>query len=321
MDRPVVQPNMEVLTADGIVIGKVERVDGDVLHLEQRASGSDTPAAIPLALVARVDRHVHLNVARDRLAAAAVQPQPSSRTESPPPMPGPAAAGGLAGTTAPRPHAASPSNDRARDELGGPLPPVSNPAIGGARARGNYYLPWVLGGLLLLVLLFALLRGCDTDDGRTSNTAAAPAIRDEGRDRAAGAYAPGTIAYDLDRFLASEEAAPRTFTFDRLNFDTRSAAIRQADVADLDQIAQVLGTYPAARIAVIGYTDARGSRRANADLGADRARSVVAALIARGVAENRLEGRSGGEQAPVARNARSEGRAENRRTELIALSR
>jgi outer membrane protein OmpA-like peptidoglycan-associated protein len=188
--------------------------------------------------------------------------------------------------------------------------------------RGNYYLPWVLGGLLLLLALFALLRGCDTDDRQVRSAPVETRSTETTRsDAAPGRLTEGTVAYELDRFLASDAPPPRTLTFDKLNFETGSSALRPEDVTDLDQLAQVLNTHPRARIAVIGYADARGSRRANARLGEERARAIVDGLTTRGIAADRLEGRSGGEAEPVANNRSAEGQAENRRTELIVLSR
>jgi outer membrane protein OmpA-like peptidoglycan-associated protein len=294
--REAILPGLEVLTSDGLLLGTVARVEGEAIAVTAAGAGARS-RLIPIALVARVDRHVHLKADRAGLDAAA------------------AAAAAGAGLGA----AASPAS--AEEPLEGPLPPVRNPAVGNARPRGNYYLPWVLGGLLLLLLLFGLLRGCDTDtDERVDRRPVAAQPGDENRSKG-GRYETGTIAHELDRFLASGEPAPRTLRFERLNFDTGSAAVRAEDVPDLDQIAQVLNAHPRARIAIIGYTDALGSGRANARLGGERARAIVDGLVTRGISAERLEGRSGGEDQPVGSNRRPEGRAENRRTELIVLSR
>jgi outer membrane protein OmpA-like peptidoglycan-associated protein len=294
--REAIKPQMEVLTSDGVVVGKVESVTGDALSLAQTAPASSVHRSIPLSLVGNVDRHVRLTATNAGLAAAI------------------AAAGTAAASKGAHGSGAAP--------LEGPLPPVRNPAVGNARPRGNYYLPYVLGALLLLLLLFALLRGCDTDGERADTRPVIPVSTEERREEAAtGRYASGTIAYELDRFLASDEPAPRTLTFEKLNFDTGSAALRPEDVIDLDQIAQVMNTHPRSRIAIIGYTDARGGRRANARLGEQRAEAIVEGLVTRGIAADRLEARSGGERQPVANNRSSEGQAENRRTELIVVSR
>lgn len=300
--REAILPGLEVLTSDGVLLGTVARVEGEVIALAATPAAAGSPRLVSLGLVSRVDRHVHLKVDKAGFDAA---PQASGSA-------GAAAAAG-AGLGA----AASP----AAEPLEGPLPPVRNPAVGNARPRGNYYLPWVLGGLLLLFLLFALLRGCDTDDDRRDDRGVtAPRPVEKGRP-ADGRYGSGTIAYELDRFLASNEPAPRTLTFERLNFDTGSAALRQENVPDLDGIAQVLNAHPGTRIAIIGYTDALGSGRANARLGRQRAEAIVDGLVTRGISADRLDARSGGEDQPVGSNRRAEGRAENRRTELIVLSR
>ncbi|WP_174298024.1 OmpA family protein, partial [Sphingomonas bacterium] len=89
---------------------------------------------------------------------------------------------------------------------------------------------------------------------------------------------PQTLNYDLQAFLAGDAAAPRTFTFDKLNFDTASAQIRADDKPTLSALAQILAAYPKAAVRLVGYADARGSDAANAKLGADRAAAVGAAL-------------------------------------------
>jgi outer membrane protein OmpA-like peptidoglycan-associated protein len=322
VDRGAIQPGMEVLGTDGVVVGRVASLEAESLRLSPAADGRSH--LIGLALVSRVDRQVHLGVTGSTIAGGARGGTVSTI------LPGAAAATGAgaapsSASAAPRPAAtAAPSAAPADDSHASPLPPVRNPAVENSRPRGNYYLPWFLGGLLLLLLLFALLRSCDTnDEGVRSTAAGTQAVdRSDAANRAGpGRYAEGSIAYELDRFLGSGAPPPRTLVFDKLNFETGSAALRAEDVGDLDQIAQVMNAYPQARIAVIGYTDARGGGRANARLGEERARAVVDGLAVRGIERSRMEGRSGGEQEPVADNRRAEGQAENRRTELIVLSR
>jgi outer membrane protein OmpA-like peptidoglycan-associated protein len=114
---------------------------------------------------------------------------------------------------------------------------------------------------------------------------------------------------------------PRTFVFEKLNFDTAKSEIRAADRDELNTLAAALKQYPNARIRIVGYADSRGAAAANATLGKERADSVKAALVAEGIADTRLETASGGETNPVDTNATSTGQAENRRTELVVLQR
>ena len=83
----------------------------------------------------------------------------------------------------------------------------------------------------------------------------------------------------------------------------------------------MLVAHPTARVRVVGYADARGAEGANANLGLARARAVATALTATGVPANRIEAASGGEANPEASNATAPGQSENRRTELVLLSR
>lgn len=181
-------------------------------------------------------------------------------------------------------------------------------------------LPWILGALAAIILLALLLSQCDREPDATpvatettaADVSAAPAA----------VPAAGTIASDVQSYLADANGVvPRTFTFEKLNFDTGSAAIRDADRADLDQLAGVLTSNPNVRVRIVGYTDAQGAAQPNAELGAQRAKAVAEALTAKGVAADRIETASGGESNPTDTNATAGGRFENRRTELIVLSR
>lgn len=132
--------------------------------------------------------------------------------------------------------------------------------------------------------------------------------------------APQTLNDDLQRFLASDEATPRTFTFDKLNFDTASAAITPDDRPTLTALGRILRAYPKAAVTLTGYADARGTDPANAKLGDERAKAVAAALAAEGVDAGRITVASGGDSNPVASNATAPGQAENRRTELTVTT-
>jgi outer membrane protein OmpA-like peptidoglycan-associated protein len=211
------------------------------------------------------------------------------------------------------------------------LPPIRNPAVPGARPRRNYYLPWVLLAIALIVVLLLATRSCsDRDDDRRDATAAP--------ERGPVAAAPlaaeavqlpngrtvdlerDSMAYALQRFLQSDEPTPRAFVFDSLNFDTASAAIRPQDMATIDTLAEILRSYPEAEVTIMGYTDARGTAAGNAALGQLRADAVAAALAEKRVGKDRIEARSGGETQPVASNRRDAGRPENRRTELVVTA-
>lgn len=131
---------------------------------------------------------------------------------------------------------------------------------------------------------------------------------------------PKTLNYDLQAFLASSATAPRTFTFDKLNFDTASSVIRADDQPTLQALSQILTAYPKASVRLVGYADARGTNATNAKLGADRAAAVAKRLTDTGVDIKRIATASGGDSNPVATNATVGGQFANRRTELVVTS-
>lgn len=190
------------------------------------------------------------------------------------------------------------------------------------------WLPWLLLGLGLLALLFWLFNrnrdemvATTTSTTITATTAATNSGAPVAADAGTVAATNGATVGQLGPYLAGAEATPRTFTFDNLNFDTSASAIRPADRGTIDEVAGLLGQYPASRIRIVGYADARGSDPANTQLGTARAEAVKAALVDKGVAADRVETDSGGEGDPLDTNASAAGQAQNRRTELVVLSR
>lgn len=305
IDPSTITKDMPVISSDGERIGEVDGVEGgDHIKLKRNTSPDGQHHFVALTDVARIDEHVHLSRTAADLRAGWVSAGATTTT-------GTGATTGATATTATAAGAREVHVDKDRN-----------------------WLPWILGALALLALLIFGLRSCDNSEPRsvvpvTNDVAAVPvqtdvavAVEEQSVTLPGGGtmmVAPQTIGYDLQRYLASTERAPRTFQFERLNFDTNSADIRAVDRPTVDGIGQILVAYPATRVRLIGYADARGNAAANASLGANRAKAVAAALVAKGVAANRIETATGGETAATETNATSQGQAENRRTELVVL--
>jgi len=102
-------------------------------------------------------------------------------------------------------------------------------------------------------------------------------------------------------------------------FDTDKAVIRPESKPTLDEIAKLLGGQPALHVFIVGHTDNQGAYDYNLDLSRRRAEAVAAALAkSYKVAPGRMRTAGVGFLAPVGSNQSEEGRALNRRVELVA---
>jgi outer membrane protein OmpA-like peptidoglycan-associated protein len=100
-------------------------------------------------------------------------------------------------------------------------------------------------------------------------------------------------------------------------FRSGSADLLPIALQKLDQVAQTLNDHGNRTIVVEGHTDSRGSRATNERLSQQRAETVRTHLVSRGVESNRIRAVGLGPSRPVAENNSAEGRANNRRVEII----
>jgi outer membrane protein OmpA-like peptidoglycan-associated protein len=101
-------------------------------------------------------------------------------------------------------------------------------------------------------------------------------------------------------------------------FDTGKSAIKPESEQAIGEIAKLLKSDAGLKVYVVGHTDNVGGLEANMKLSQDRADAVVQALVsAHGIVASRLKAYGDGPFAPVASNDAEEGRAKNRRVELV----
>lgn len=103
----------------------------------------------------------------------------------------------------------------------------------------------------------------------------------------------------------------------KASFDTDSSEIKPIATQTYNKISNVLKQYPKTIVHVIGHTDSRGSDEYNQDLSQRRASNVVQFMVGAGVSGNRLIAQGRGETEPRESNDTEEGRAANRRVDII----
>ena len=102
-----------------------------------------------------------------------------------------------------------------------------------------------------------------------------------------------------------------------INFDTNKAVIKSDSMPIVDQVAELMKGKQGLKLSIEGHTDAQGTAAANKTLSLNRAKAVVKALTERGIAASRLSAAGWGQERPVADNRSEDGRAKNRRVEIV----
>jgi outer membrane protein OmpA-like peptidoglycan-associated protein len=131
----------------------------------------------------------------------------------------------------------------------------------------------------------------------------------------------GSFNYNLARFLGDPNAVlPRTFVFEDLNFQTGGTSLTPESARTVTDLVAILKAYPSANVRLEGHTDNTGDAAANQRLSQDRADTVKGLLSAGGVDASRIGTAGFGQDHPIASNDTEEGRAKNRRIELVVTS-
>ncbi len=100
-------------------------------------------------------------------------------------------------------------------------------------------------------------------------------------------------------------------------FDTNKATLKPNAQVALGKLSGIVSVFPAINLRVEGHTDSTGTDAINDRLSRDRANSVMAFLQTQGVAASRMAAAGYGSRIPVADNGTPQGRAQNRRVEII----
>jgi lipid-binding SYLF domain-containing protein len=108
-------------------------------------------------------------------------------------------------------------------------------------------------------------------------------------------------------------------TLSNVHFETGSAELTPQSEAALNDALTALKEHPDWKIRVEGFTDDQGSKEANLKLSTARAEAVENWLADHGIDRSRLSAKGYGEARPVASNSTAEGRAKNRRVELVRV--
>lgn len=191
-----------------------------------------------------------------------------------------------------------------RKPLAGALVTASDVVNATTDATGRYRLDGVPAGL---VVGTAALSGYDADS------------------RAADLIAGDKLTLDFALARASETKASISSALARegravlygIHFDPAKAAPRPDSEATLRQLLLALQADPAVAVVIEGHTDSDDTDEANLALSRARAEAVHAWLLKNGIAPDRLASEGHGESRPISDNRTAEGKAQNRRVEVV----
>jgi outer membrane protein OmpA-like peptidoglycan-associated protein len=172
---------------------------------------------------------------------------------------------------------------------------------------------WLLP-LLAIILAIIWIRSCNAPQGPKMASLTLPC-------GTVLSVEEGSFNYNLATFLLKgpDSELPKTIVFDHLNFDSATTRLTPESNPTVTNLITILKCFPNAQVQLDGHTDSTGDAAANHQLSIDRANAIRDLLVQGGVDTNRIVTEGYGADRPIASNDTEEGRARNRRTELIVV--
>jgi OmpA-OmpF porin, OOP family len=102
-----------------------------------------------------------------------------------------------------------------------------------------------------------------------------------------------------------------------INFDTGKSIIKPESQPTIDQIAALMKGHGDIKVSIEGHTDNVGTAASNKTLSEQRAKAVLDAVVKQGIAADRMSAVGWGQERPIADNRSEDGRAKNRRVEIV----
>jgi outer membrane protein OmpA-like peptidoglycan-associated protein len=110
-----------------------------------------------------------------------------------------------------------------------------------------------------------------------------------------------------------------TVRLNNIFFDFNKSVLRPESFQELDRVVKLMKDNPTIEIEIAGHTDNVGADEYNLNLSLERANSVVAFIVSKGISQNRIIAKGYGESKPIASNDSEEGKQLNRRVEFTIL--
>ncbi len=191
---------------------------------------------------------------------------------------------------------------------GSPVPMERPVAMPIPEPRGNSRWLWALP-VVLLAIAIPTYRSCSSPTMASVTLPCGTVLT----------VHPGSFTQNLATFLlkGSDSELPKRIVFDYLNFDTASAQLNADSNPTVRDLTAIMKCYPGLQVQLEGHTDSTGDPVANKTLSLNRATTVKNMLVSGGIEDSRISVDGWGEEKPIASNDTEEGRARNRRTELV----
>jgi outer membrane protein OmpA-like peptidoglycan-associated protein len=128
-----------------------------------------------------------------------------------------------------------------------------------------------------------------------------------------------TLRRQLENLQLRQTESGVVVTLGDVLFQSGETSLREEAMASLVEVVDLLQSEPDKFIRIEGHTDSTGDAETNLEISARRANSVLEALVSLGVDSNRFTTAGMGEDFPIASNETEDGRAQNRRVDVILL--